>query len=143
MLINPATLGQLLERRQRRLDAKLGMPSAGDELLGLDEELDLADAPAAELDVMALDRDFIVAAIRVDLPFHRMHVGHGSKIEIFAPDEGRKPREQGLAGRDVAGAWPRLDQRGTLPVLSAALVIVERGGRGDGDLGRGGIWAQT
>ena len=33
--------------------AKLRMPAAGDQLLGLREELDLADAAAAELDVVA------------------------------------------------------------------------------------------
>ena len=42
--------------------AQLGIAAAGDQLLGLDEELDLADAAAAELDVVAGDRDLAVAA---------------------------------------------------------------------------------
>ena len=73
------------------------MPPAGDELLGLGEELDLADAAAAELDVVALDRDLVVTAIGVDLPLHRVDVGDRGEIEIFAPDE----------GRELARAMPR------------------------------------
>ena len=80
------------------------MAAAGDELLGLDEELDLADAAAAELDVVAFDRDLAMAAIGVDLPLHRVDVGDRGEIEIFAPDEGREVAEQRFAGRDVAGA---------------------------------------
>ena len=100
--------------------------AAGDQLLGLREELDLADAAAAELDVVALDRDLAVPAIGVDLPLHRVHVGDGGEVEIFAPDEGRQIVEQRLARRDVAGAGARLDHRRALPVLADALVVVER-----------------
>ena len=64
--------------------------AAGDELLGLHEELDLADAAAAELDVVAGDRDLAVAAIGVDLPLDRVDVGDRGEVEIFAPDEGRE-----------------------------------------------------
>src|SRR5262249_60197026 len=64
------------------------------------------------------------------------------EVEIFAPDEGRKPREERLPGRNVARAWPRFDQRGTLPILSAALVVVERRRGGEGDLSRGRIGTQ-
>ena len=118
------------------------MAAAGDQLLGLHEELDLADAAAAELDVVAFDRDFAAAAIGLDLPLHRVDVGEGDEVEIFAPDEGRKLREQSLAGGDVAGAGTRLDHGGALPVLSTALVVVE--GRRDRhrDLRRGGIGTQ-
>ena len=72
---DPAALGERRKRRQRLAAAQLGMPAAGDELLGLHEELDLADAAAAELDVVALDRDLVVAAIGVDLALHRVDVG--------------------------------------------------------------------
>ncbi len=66
------------------------MAAAGDQLLGLHEELDLADAAAPELDVVALDRDLVVAAVGVDLPLHRLDVGDRGVVEIFAPDEGRR-----------------------------------------------------
>ena len=95
------------------------MAAAGDQLLGLHEELDLADAAAAELDVVAFDRDLVVAAIGVDLPLHRVDVGDRGEVEILAPDERRELLRGTLAGGDVAGAGPRLDQRGALPVLPA------------------------
>ena len=87
---DPAALGERGQRRQRLAAAQFGMPAAGDELLGLHEELDLADAAAAELDVVAFDRDVLVAAIGVDLPLHRLDVGDRGEVEILAPDEGRR-----------------------------------------------------
>ena len=102
--VDPAAVGERGERRERVAAAQFGVAAAGDELLGLDEELDLANAAAAELDVVALDRDVAVAAIGVDLPLHRVHVGNRGEVEIFAPDEGRQLAQQRLAGRDVAGA---------------------------------------
>ena len=63
--------------------------------------------------------------IGVDLPLHRVDVGDRRVVEIFAPDEGREARRRSvLAGGDVAGAGPRLDQRGAFPVLPDALVVV-------------------
>ena len=118
------------------------MPAAGDELLGLDEELDLADAAAAELDVVAFDRDLVVAAVGVDLALHRLDVGDRRVVEIFAPDERRELRKNRLAGRDVAGAGARLDHRRALPVLADALVVIERRLDRDRDLGRGRVGPQ-
>ncbi len=65
-----------------------GLPAAHDELLGLGEELDVADAAAAELDVVALDRDGAMALMRVHPPLHGVDVGDRGEVEIFAPDEG-------------------------------------------------------
>src|SRR5436853_3859817 len=65
--VDPAALGESGKRRQRLALAQLRVPSAGDELLSLDEEFDLANAAAAELDIMSLDRNLAVAAIGVDL----------------------------------------------------------------------------
>ena len=140
--IDPAAVGQRRERGDRLAAAQLAVAAAGDELLGLGEELDLADAAAAELDVMALDRDLAVAAIGVDLLLHRVHVGDGGVIEIFAPDERRELADERFAGGKIAGARPRLDQRGALPVLAPSLVVVERRRGRDRDLGRGRIGAQ-
>ena len=139
---DPAALGERRERRQRLAAAQFGMPAAGDELLGLHEELDLADAAAAELDVVAFDRDVLVAAIGVDLPLQRLDVGHRGVVEILPPDEGRELLQDRFAGRDVAGAGARLDQRRALPVLADAAVVVERRFGRDRDLGRGRIGPQ-
>jgi hypothetical protein len=116
--------------------------AAGDELLGLDEELDLADAAEAELDVVALDREIAVPAIGMDLLLHRLDIGERGKIEILAPDKRRQFIQDGLPRRDVAGTGARLNQRRALPVLPDAAVVGERGFGGDRDLGRSRIGSQ-
>ena len=69
-------------------DAQLAQPAAPDQLLGLGEELDLADAAAADLDVVAFDRDSPAAAMRLDLALDRMDVRDRREIEVPAPDIG-------------------------------------------------------
>ncbi len=66
------------------------MPPAGDQLLGLSEELDVANAAAAELDVVALHRNGAVTLEGVHAALHGVDVGDGGEVEIFAPDEGRE-----------------------------------------------------
>src|SRR5215469_17726678 len=119
------------------------MPSAGDQLLGLDKEFDLANATPSELYVVAFDGDFAMTSIGMDLPLHFMNIRNRGVIEIFAPDEWRQIAEKLFAGADVAGASARLDQRRALPVLAAALVIVEHGGGRNCNLGRRGIRPQS
>ena len=102
--LDPAALGELLHRFERLPRAQIRLSPAGDELLRLHEELDLADAAAAELDVVAGDRDVAEAAIGVDLPLHGVDVGDRREVEVLAPDERRELVEQLVAGIDVAGA---------------------------------------
>src|SRR3954454_21513065 len=103
------------------------MAAAGHELLGLREKLDLADAAAANLDVVAFDRDLTLAAIGLHLPLHVVDVGKRGKIQMLAPDERRKFRDQRLARFGVAGANARLDHRSALPGPPFPLVIMQRG----------------
>ena len=63
------------------------MTAAPDQLLGLGEEFDLADAAAAELDVVAADGDVAMALDRVDLALDRVDVLDGGEVEVTAPDE--------------------------------------------------------
>ena len=139
---DPFLRRQCVERGDRIAAAQFGMAAAGNELLGLHEKLDLADAAAAELDIVPFDRDLAMAAIGVDLPLHFVDVGDGREVEIFAPDEGRQFAEELVACNNIAGAWPRLDQRRALPVLAAMLVIIERRRGRDRNLGRGRIGPQ-
>ena len=124
--LDPAALQQVGERGQRRPHAQVGLPSAGDELLRLDEEFDLADAAAAELQVVARDADAAEAPVGVDLALHGVNVGDGRKVEVLAPDERRQLLQEALARRNVTGARPRLDQRRAFPVLADRLVVVQR-----------------
>ncbi len=85
--INPVARGESVERRERRLDAQLRMAAAGNELLGLYEKLDLANAAAAEFQILSGDGNRADFFVGMDLPLHRMHVGDRSEVEILAPDE--------------------------------------------------------
>ena len=87
-LADPALGRERIERLERLGRTQRRRAAAGDQLLGLHEKLDLADAAAAELDVVAGDGDLLVAAKGVDLPLHRMHVGDRRMVEIAPPDEG-------------------------------------------------------
>jgi len=140
--IDPAAGGERGKRGDRLAAAQVGISPAGDELLGLHEKLDLADAAAAELDVVAFDGDFAMAAVGVDLLLHGVNIGDRGVIEEFAPDEWRQVAQKLFAGGDIAGAGPRLDQRRALPVLATAFVIIERGFRGDRDLRGGRVGAK-
>ena len=73
------------------------VPPAQDQLLGLDVELDLADAAAAELQVRALGGEPIVDLVDMDLPLDRVDVGDGGEVEIAPPDEGLQLRQEALA----------------------------------------------
>ena len=141
--VDPSALRQPVQHFERRATAQIRMPAARDELLGLDEEFDLANAAAAKLEIVAFDCDVVVAAVGVNLAFHGLDIGDRRVIEIFAPDERGEIGEKRLAGEDVARASARLDERGALPVLSGALVIAQRRERRDRDLGRCRIRAQA
>src|SRR4051794_13387425 len=118
------------------------MAASGDQLLGLNEELDLANATAPELDVVTLDRDLVMALIGRHLALHRVHVGDRAVVEIFAPDEGRDLAQKRFAKRKIARTGTRLDHGGALPVLPSAFVVIEGGDEGDRDRRRGWIGAQ-
>ncbi len=139
---DPVVGMQLAQHFQRARSPHLRPAAAEDELLGLDEELDFADAAAPELDVVAGHRDALVTLDGVDLALHRVDVGDRRVVEILAPDEGREIGEKTLPEREIAGDRARLDHRRALPILAERLVIgVGAGGR-HGDRGRGGIGAQ-
>src|SRR3954468_17648327 len=117
---DPAALGQILQRDQRLPATQFRMASSGDELLGLDEEPDLANATAPELDVVTLDRDFVMALVGGHLALHGMHVGDRAIVKILAPHEGRDLAQKGFAKRKIARTGTGLDHGGALPVLPGA-----------------------
>ncbi len=140
---DPVVGVKALEHVEGARSAHLGPAAAEDELLRLDEELDLADAAAPELDVVAGNDDPLVAADGVDLALHRVDVGDRRIVEILAPDERREIGEKPLAELEVARGRARLDQSGALPVLADGLVVgIGAQGR-QRDRGRGGIGPQA
>ena len=102
---------------QRRIAA------AEDQLLGLGEELDLADATAAELDVVAGHLDRAAAAMGVDLALYRMDVMDRREVEMPPPDVGTQRLDERPADGEIAGHRMRLDHRRALPILADALVV--------------------
>ena len=118
------------------------MAARGDKLLGLREELDIADAATPELDIVACDRDLAVALMGMHAPLHGVDVGDGREVEIFAPDEGRELAQELFARVDIAGNDARLDQGGALPILAEALVIGEACVDGERDLRCAGVGAK-
>ncbi len=81
------------------------------------KELDLADAAAAELQIVPPYLHLTVTLHGVDLAFQRLHVGNRREIEILAPNVGLEAIEELSAQHKVARRGPRLDHRGALPVL--------------------------
>ena len=120
-MIRSASISGLIQPRrtrsaqgeQRLADAQILLAAAGDQLLRLHEELDLADAAAAELDVVTGDADHREAAVRVDLALHRVDVGDGGEVEILAPDERREIGQEHIAG-------------GESPATARALIMAAR-----------------
>ena len=136
----PISLDQLLGRfpvdvacrrqgRERSLGldtAQLRLAAAPDQLLGLREELDLADAAAAQLDIVPLDGDLRPALEGVDLALDGMDVLERPEIEVLAPDEGAQFGQEGFADGRIARRRPRPDHGGALPVLAHAFVVGQR-----------------
>ena len=122
--LDPARLCQGAKGSAGGRRAHLRQPAAEDQLLGLDEELDLADAAAPDLEIVAGDPDPAVPPIGVDLPLDRVDVADRGEIEMAPPQERLQPAQQALADRLFARHHPRLDQRGALPVLAVALVVL-------------------
>ncbi len=129
---------QLFDGGTSPAQAQIGIAAAPDQLLGLREELDLADAAAPDLDVVAADRDLAMTFDGMDLPLDRVDILDGGEIEMLAPDERAQVPEEFVARRHVAGDDPRLDHRRALPVLPHSLVVgLRRNGRHGEWRGRG------
>src|SRR5207302_4436736 len=93
--------------------------AAVEELQRLDEELDLADAARAQLQVLA------AAAGRLALGplLERAQLVDGAEAQVFAPHERLQPRERFLADAQFPRDGPRLEERETLPAGALRLVI--------------------
>jgi hypothetical protein len=100
--------------------------AAPNQLLRLREEFDLADAAAAELDVVPGNRDLAAAAMGVDLALDRVNVLNRGEVEMPPPQVRAELGQKGAARIAVTGHRPRLDQRRPLPILPRAFVVTER-----------------
>src|SRR5205823_4750790 len=99
---DPVARRQRIQRFERWPYAQFRMPAAGNQLLGLCEKLDFADAAASDLDVVAFDCDFALATKDLHLPFHVVDVAKRREIQVLAPDERRELRNHGLPCPEVS-----------------------------------------
>ncbi len=132
-------LGQRAQRLRRPGAAQARLAAAPDQLLGLRKELDLADAAAPQLDVVAMHGDPGAALVGVDLALDGVDVLDRPEIQVLAPDEGTQLGEKARAHGQVAGRGPRLDHGGALPVLAHALVVGQRRRDRDGERHGAGV----
>src|SRR4029079_13072803 len=103
VLADPPGLGEGGERAAGVCAPQFRDATAPDQLLRLSEKLDLTNAAASELDVVAAHRNRSVALMGVDLALDRMNVADSSEIQIAPPDIGPQMSEEIGAGLEVAG----------------------------------------
>ena len=124
--IDAASRCETAKRRACGSNLQLPYPTAPDQLLGLGEKFDLADAAATGFDIVAGDRDSAATLMRIDLALDRMDVLDRRKIEVFPPDKRPQLAQEALAGDAIACNRARFDQRCTFPILPNAFIISER-----------------
>jgi hypothetical protein len=140
---DPFLCGELIQHETGLLATQIVVAATRDQLLGLHEEFDFANAAPSELDVVTGHRNDTMAADGVDLALHGMNVVDGGEVEVPAPDVGRQRFQQALARGNIAGDGACLDEGGALPVLAAALVVAFGGGKRDSDGRTAGIGAEA
>jgi hypothetical protein len=80
-----AALGEAVQHLEGGLDLQRGVAPAADELEDLGQELDLADAAGAELDVVG---HVLAGHFAADLGVQVAHRVDGAEVEVLAEDEG-------------------------------------------------------
>ena len=119
-----AALGEPEQRLERVALAQPGVVAAVEELQRLHDELDLADAAAAELDVAGAP--VTVAApgqLPIDLALHAANRRHHAFVEPLAIDDPARQVHELRADPLVAGRHARLEQRLALPRRRALAVV--------------------
>ena len=109
------------QRAQQATHAQGRFAATTDQLGQLHDELDLADAAGAELEVVG---EILARHFRIDQRLHLAQPGERGVVEVLAVDERAQQLLQLLAGSAVAGDRARLDPRVALPVAALALVVL-------------------
>ena len=120
----PAGIDQGAQRGTGAGRPQLGQAATQDQLLGLDEELDLANAAAPHLEIVAGHPDLAVAPIGVDLPLDRVDVADRGVVQVLAPEKRLECAQEAFARRAISGDHAGLDQGRALPVLAVPFVVL-------------------
>ncbi len=124
VLRDPAGGGQTAKPGNGAAHPQRQVAPAGDQLAGLGEKLDLANAAGGQLDIAALQRQRPAQpAMFADAQAHVVGVLYGGKVQMPPPDKGRQALQEVGAAGDVAGRRPRLDIGAAFPGAANAFVI--------------------
>ena len=140
--LDPAFQRQLGQRLPGLAHAQVRVAAAGDQLAGLGEELDLADAAGREFQVAPVQPGGRLPLVQPDLLPDVADFLDGGEVEMAAPDERADFLQEALAGADGPGAGPRLDEGGAFPGPADAFVIAFRRADRDRHGGDRGVGAQ-
>src|SRR5690606_28160708 len=108
--LDPSGRGQRLERVERRRRAQRGLAPAIDELMDLREELDLANAAAPALEVVAGAEALALRVMPADAARNPTNLGDRPVIEPAPPDEGTDRLQKTLPQRRLPGRGARADE---------------------------------
>ena len=119
----PSRLRQRANRLERRRHAQRGLAAAVDQLMDLREELDLADAAAAALEVVAGAEQLALNMMVANPVRDRTDLADRTVIERAAPHERADLGEEAAAEPDIAGCGARADESGAFPRQRTRFVI--------------------
>ena len=131
-LADPAGGSQRIQCRPRASRSEGGVASTVDQLMGLGEELDLADAAATQLQIVAGLRNAGTAVLIANAVGQPADFIDRTEIKASAPHEGPDMVKKLFAGCNVASTGPRANESRPLPRQCRAFVM------GDGGVQRNG-----
>ncbi len=121
-----ACRGQRIERGTGFAHPKRRVAPAMDQLVGLGEEFDLADAAAPLLEIEARPRYARPRILRPDPRTQAPDLVDSSEIQTASPDKGADGIEKRLAACDIARSGACTDKGGAFPSERRAFVMAGR-----------------
>mmetsp|Transcript_23431 Transcript_23431/g.41164 ORF Transcript_23431/g.41164 Transcript_23431/m.41164 type:complete len:627 (-) Transcript_23431:312-2192(-) len=124
VILDPPFLCQLLQSGHRAPHPQVGIAPPCNQLPGLGEKLDLANAAASKFHIVPGQGNRPTGAlVRPDGKTHVVGILHSRKIKMSPPNKGAQILQKPLTRCDIAGAWPRLDIGGPLPCAPQPLIV--------------------
>ena len=135
---DPGT-GQRIEAGARSAQPQRGIAPAVDQLVGLGEELDLADPASPALEIKSGSWNLRPVMIGPDPRGQPPDLGNRAEIEGLAPHEWSDRGQEGVSSRKIPGAGTGANESGALPRQRGGFIMAQRGIDRDcqrADLGR-------
>ena len=126
LLADAAGADQRAQRAERPRRAQLRLPSAVDQLVDLDEELDLADAARPRLTSNPGPEALPLGIMVADAAGERLHLADRAEIERAPPHERVQRLDEIAAEPGIPGDRAGADEGGPLPGQGRGFVIADR-----------------